>query len=232
MPQLIRTPEQIFREEGRDIYLIRIKDEEGRDLPAWQEIQDWISANLPNTHVEMLGPSEDSGFICGYFGDLRVDFSEADLAAFCARWETPDGKSVDPRFQCYLWPYEKWSEKHGNFIPTKDRPAGLGLTLWWDTPIGFIHHQITLEDAAVHELENHPGRPEDLWMHALRLWPELASVDTEKLVYGRIVPDESREGAWLVLLENSPFNGFSNYRRKKLRDWFNLPKSTRIENYW
>ena len=55
-----------------------------------------------------------------------ADFSESDLAAYCARWENQKGKSMDSRLQCFLSPYKDWFAKHGNFIPTLERPAGLG----------------------------------------------------------------------------------------------------------
>ena len=96
MPQLIRTPEQIFREEEKNIYMIRFTtagDEEdifsstSESFPGRDEILAWLKENTPGAHVEPLAPSEKSGYLCGYFGDLRIDFSESELATFCARWE-------------------------------------------------------------------------------------------------------------------------------------------------
>ena len=57
MPQLIRTPEEIFRAEAKDIYFIAIKDDKGQESPAWGEIQEWLKSNLPDTRVEMMAPS-------------------------------------------------------------------------------------------------------------------------------------------------------------------------------
>lgn len=91
-------------------------DEKWEGSPGWQPIQDWLQANVPNSRVEMMSPSESSRWISGYFGALRVDFSESDLATFCARWETPDGGSVDPRFQCFLMPYKTWYEKQAKYV--------------------------------------------------------------------------------------------------------------------
>lgn len=233
MPQLIRTPEQIFREEGKDIYLIRFRNRKGLNSPVGKEIQKWLHTNLPQVRIELLAPSEDSGCISGYFGDLRVDFSEADLTTFCARWETPEGKSVDRRFQCYLMPYQTWFEKHGHFVPTNERPTGLGLTLWWDTPIGIIHHQVSMEEAVTRNLRSHPGKPADLWMHAIRLWPELASVDATVQTYGWVEPTEPDEGGnvrWILLIDNFP--GYPKDRKEVLREWFGLPEETLIRSFW
>ena len=120
MQQLIRTPEQIFREEGKDIYFIRFQYENAEgyfaspdqvELPVRKAMLAWLREHVPNSRVEYLAPSEYSGRLIGYFGDVRVDFSEIDLAAYCARWENMDGTSIDPRFQCSRLPYDCWVEK-------------------------------------------------------------------------------------------------------------------------
>lgn len=223
MPQIIRTPEQIFREEAKDIYLIRIKDGKGQKSSAWREIQKWLKTNLPNTKVEMLAASSYDGWD-GYFGDLRVDFSEADLAIFCARWETTDGtgKCIDDRFQCYLYPYQMWYDKHACFIPTNKPPLGPGLTVWWHTPIGIIYHQFSLEEAEERQLTLHPSQPEDIWMHAVRLWPELASIDTNTLTSGGIQHMSAENKQWW--LYNSHFDSvpFPHELRSEMLKWFHL----------
>lgn len=239
MPQLIRTPEEIFRDEGKDIYLIRfrqgdkdieaIDDIDSRTLcaetrPAIKEIRDWLQTNVPNARMERLAPSEESGWIVGYFGDIRVDFSAAELATFCERWEEPDGKSKDPRFQCFLMPCKPWFEQYGNFVPTLDRPTRLGPTVWWNTPIGFIHHQVEIDQASDEPLLAHPGRPADIWMHAIRLWPELVSIKTSTLTRGSI--SKSSDGNWEVVYSDCPWSEFS--RQDDLRDWFGLPAGTNI----
>lgn len=235
MPQLIRTPEQVFREESKDIYLIHFRNRKGINSPAGREIQAWLHTNLPHTRIELLAPSEDSGYLSGNSGvcNLRVDFSEADLATFCARWETPEGKSVDRRFQCFLMPYQAWFEKHGHFVPTKERPTALGLTLWWDTPTGIIHQQISKEDAVTRHLKSHPGTPADLWMHAVRLWPELASVDPSRLTRGWIEsaePDEAGDVTWSLIID-SPHSDTED-DSAKAREWFGLPEGTVVQGYW
>lgn len=237
MPQLIRTPEQIFREEGKDIYLIRFStDEDETDmfgappesLPGREEIQAWLKENTPGARIEPLAPSEKSGFICGYFGDLRVDFSESDLAAFCARWEDGEGGSLDPRFQCFLWPYKFWFDKAGKFIPTKRRPAKPGLARWWSTPNGFIYHQISLRNAAKQQLMRHPGNAHDLWFNAVRRWPELASLNPSELTHGDVCKDV--DGHWLVFYAHDIRSEFSDGHQKVLLEWFKLPADTEMNH--
>ena len=234
MPQLIRTPEDIFRSEAKDIYFIAIKDDKGQESPAWGEIQEWLKTNLPNSRVEMMAPSEQSGWISGYFGELRVDFSEADLAAFCARWENADGGSLDPRFQCYYMPYQPWFEKISQYAPTIERPAEAGLARWWDTPIGFVYHQISLEEAAQKELTRHPGNARDLWFNFSRLMPELASLNPSELTHGDIC--KNSDGRWMVIYSNDVFSDqdrFTTERQNALRDWFRLPADAEMcEDEW
>lgn len=228
MPYLIRTPEDIFRTEAKDIYLIRFRNYKDKEPAASKEIKKWIATNLPGTHVEPLAPSEHSGWITGYFGDLRVDFSQEGLEKFCARWETPEGKSTDRRFQCYVMPYQEWFEKYGHYVPTNQPPSSIGITVWIDTPIGFIYHQLTEEEAAGLEKGLHPAKPRDLWMHAIRQWPELKEVDIDKQTYGEICryPDAS----WGVIYSDDPINRFTDERKAALREWFKLPVGTEIVN--
>jgi hypothetical protein len=231
MPYLIRTPEQIFREEGKDIYFIHFTEERARESPIWRDVQDWLATELPSVKVEMMASPEDSGGM-SYGGDLRVDFSESDLATFCAQWETEEGGSIDPRFQCYLWPYAVWHEKHGHFIPSNEKPKEPCLTLWYDTPIGFIHHQISPKEAEMNHLTSHPGRPVDIWSHAVALWPMLAGLNHKDFPSGRIRPYDEESSKWIVLYENIAWMTLSDQRKLELLDWFCLPHDTEMTDPW
>ena len=108
MPRLIRSPEQVIRETGRDIYMISFKVpvwfEHRERIPGRSELLAWFSENLPSVKIEELGPSEFSGVISGGVGThLWVDFHEQGLGVFCDVWETPDGSSKDSRWQCFLY---------------------------------------------------------------------------------------------------------------------------------
>lgn len=227
MPYLIKTPEQIFRETGKDLYLIRFCEDKAAQAAASSEIQQWITANLPGTRVEPLAPSEYSGWISGYFGDLWVDFSTAGLAKWCARWETAEGKSVDERFQCFLMPYQVWYDKHGRFVPVREEPAGLGVTVWIDTPIGIIYHQLDSEHAGSDLGTTHPANARDLWMHAVRLWPELAQVALDKLDSGEIFRTAGTNGKWIATFDAgfgfTRSNEEIENRKQAVRAWFKIP---------
>lgn len=87
-------------------------------------MQDWFSRNLPNSRTETPAPSEHSGWIMGGPSSLRIAFTDADLATFCAQWERLDGTRLDPRFQCGIYADVDWWRLHGHFMPTFTRPEG------------------------------------------------------------------------------------------------------------
>jgi len=65
MPMLVRTPEQIFRAEKKDLYVICSNEPHARHGPGLLMIQQWITEHLPDTAMELIGPSEYSGMISG-----------------------------------------------------------------------------------------------------------------------------------------------------------------------
>lgn len=124
MPQAIRAPEEIFRAERKDLYIIRFKPDEEMEWlpnpPGRKELVAWLKSNLPSVRIEPLAPSEKSGILSGYDGRIRVDFDQDSLAVFSAHWEDAEGASIDSRWQCYLWPYELWLKEDGS-----DQPPGI-----------------------------------------------------------------------------------------------------------
>jgi len=129
MPALIRTIDQYFREEKRDLYYIVFGhklDGSWRwlaDAPAnpagRDELLTWFAEHLPACKIEPIYPfGERSGILCApYPGSISVDFDEASLQAFCARWENAAAQSLDPRFQCYCYPLANYLEQHGGEYP-------------------------------------------------------------------------------------------------------------------
>lgn len=227
MPLIIRTPEQIFREEGKDVYFVRFFDLGGdRDLldsvnqksQASEDFCRWMKKHLPHVRVERLAPSEKSGWLEGYFGDIRVDFSDEDLVTFCAHWEDEHGESKDARLRCFVMQYQTWFVQHGNCIPTRERPTKISTTVWWETPIGFIYYQTDKAKPIASHL--------DIWMHAIKLWPELALLESRKLTHGLIF--KSQDDKWEVVITDSPFSKDRFSRDEELLEWFNLPENIQI----
>lgn len=109
----IRTPEDVFRSENCDVYILDFREQDPhKKKKTWAEIEKWLRQNLPESAIEILGPSENSNYIEGGPLTMRVCFTQSDLRTFCRRWEDAEGRSVDPRFQCILLSYEEWKQKH------------------------------------------------------------------------------------------------------------------------
>lgn len=128
MPRLIRTPEEILREEKRDLYYVEFSSVDGifderENPPGRAELIAWLEKHAPQCQIEPLGPSERSGWIVGgIHGRIRVDFDAEGLAEFCRVWENPDGMSNDPRFQCMLIRYVDWKRKEDKRELAPPRP--------------------------------------------------------------------------------------------------------------
>ena len=222
MPLLIRTPEEILRATRKDLYFIRdMGMDAGWNAKGVKMILHWIRKNLPETPIERIGPSEYSGYIVGGCFDTWVDFSPEGLQAFMERWETPDGKSIDERFQCFLYPFNEWREKHGSFVPTRDKPKGIGTTVWWYTPQGFVHHQLSPAEARKHD-GFHPALPNDIWFHVPDLWPELAGLDTQKLTSGSIIRYGAKKPWRVTYREPLLTEGAVTPSVGEIREWFGL----------
>ena len=225
MPQLIRTPEDIFRAERRDVYALQFTQTNERDICRTRdEMQAWFAQHMPGSPTELLAPSEHSGFIVGGPVGLRIAFTDDDLQRFCQRWETPDGQSIDPRFQCYQYPYDRWWAKRGHYVPTLDQPSSLGAALWVETPLGVVSHVLPAE-------HNHPANVRDIWANACQQWPELQALDLEQLAYGKVVYSTHRK-QWL-LLWNAPLSEDWSESEKPERwrtvvDWLRLPADAKM----
>lgn len=108
----IRTPEDVLRNERCDVYIVEFREQDPRKKnKTWVEIEKWLRQNLPESAIEILGPSENSNYIEGGPLTMRVSFTQRDLRTFCTRWEDAEGRSVDPRFQCILLSYKDWQQK-------------------------------------------------------------------------------------------------------------------------
>lgn len=229
MPMLIRTPEEIFRAEGKDIYFLHFHEWQdiAKTEQVRQEMQDWIAQHLPGTHTEQMAPSENSGYLMGGPVGLRIDFSGQGLAAFCARWEEPaTGKSIDPRFQCFVMPYAKWFAKHGHFVPSLSKPEHVGPAVWIDTPLGLLAHVLSPQEAE--QTSEHPAHYLDLWMHAVKLWPALEALDANELIHGRVLIRPDEPSGWGVMYSDVYSISFNAVRKAEVLAWLGLPANTRM----
>lgn len=139
-----------------DIYCIRaLVEAMFRPIPsldAIREIWNWLVQWLPSTCPRISWPPEEIGvFEGGIPGILWLNFDEESLAKFCAEWETPDGVTRDPRFQCYVLRHEDYlrevrklvSERWGvNELPL----PGKGAVVFWDCELSTAQNRERLQD--------------------------------------------------------------------------------------
>jgi len=232
MPAIIRTPEEIFRTENKDLYFIQFYQKKFECTQ--QELIDWIEEHLPSSSYERMAPSESSCYLAGYLGDLRIDFAEADLNFFCMHWETPEGKSLDERFQCFLKPYDDWFKGISQYAPIRTKPIDHGLIVWCDTPLGFIYHQIAIEVANALGLMIHPLSPRDLWFQAKQIWPELSKLESTSFIYGYNYFDKNGD-VTIIYDHDVPYEEamLIPERRQALLEWFNFSRSSRFSRpHW
>jgi hypothetical protein len=226
MIQRIRTPEEIFRTEKKDVYALRFnQDKLAQKEQTLAEMQRWLHLNMPQSPTEVLGPSEHSNWFEGGPTMLRIDFQHEDLQAFVETWETRDGLSKDPRFQCCLLSYDEWLQEHSRYIPTLQRPSSPGVALWVETRFGVISHVVSGQN-----FKHHPTNYETFWMHARELWEELEANELADHHYGSVIYSPQKDEytlLWNAALGSGSHNQFE--RLKKIAQWLRLPPHSKIE---
>lgn len=121
MPVLIRNIDDYFAEKQRDLYMIVFGKRQAWQEPGVKvqhnpdgrdELMAWFAATLPAIEVAPLFDfTHSSGYLAApYDGTLSIDFTPEALAIFCRHWETESGKSNDPRFQCWCYPWLQFME--------------------------------------------------------------------------------------------------------------------------
>lgn len=112
MPMLLSTPKRWFRTRQCDFYEFRPAhgpDDRSVDLPA--ELTDWLAASFPDRELQPLGPSEHSGWISGGPSMKVLALNTEEVQRYSQRWEDANGTSLDPRWQCFQWPYQMWRDR-------------------------------------------------------------------------------------------------------------------------
>ena len=133
MPMFIPCIDDYFSQKQRDLYFVVFG--EGRDWrispfehnqimanPAGrEELLAWFAEHLPETEIKPLFTfGWNYGFISTpYDGTVSIDFDERSLAVYCSRWESEDGDSIDPRFQCHWMRFSDYLKNHGGVLPEK-----------------------------------------------------------------------------------------------------------------
>ncbi len=181
MPMLLSTPEHWFRTKACDIYEFRPGEDQSA-LP--DELKTWLAMTMPERQLQTLGPSEHSGWICGGPTMSVLAMNAAEVNMFQERWEDAAGKSVDPRWQCYQWPFSSWREKFEKIAVGKGRPA-LDVQYRWllcDAGLYWLRGHYNDDDGSGNTF---PGEPStDDWWWICRNFPEVLTATANRFSMG------------------------------------------------
>ena len=137
MPMIISTPEEWFREQQRDLYLIVLNENLGQPpKDKYKEFQKllnkWFDEHLPNTSLRIIGSSENSGWITGGPCYFTADFDAKSLAIFNAAW------APESEWKIEVWSFDEWRER----VESVNLICSPGLEYekirWWNTSRGIL----------------------------------------------------------------------------------------------
>lgn len=204
MPYRIDTPEGWFRTKQKDLYVLNYRADDEGDCLSDSEMEainkkykedqkvlsEWFLVNLPTTNLEVLGPSEYSGWILGGPCNVVADFDELSLAKFCATWGKPDSL-----WQVELEPYAQWLTKVRSCQLLTLPLATQQRVRWWDTSVGIILMSKANDDALLSR--------RDAWWWLQQLVPELEGAKLDDCPYGEYFPKEE-DSSYIVIDGGDP----------------------------
>lgn len=232
MPRLIRTPEDIFREEHRDVYALEFNEVGHKLTKSLNAMEIWLTTHLPSSSAERIAPSVHLGWLWleGVPSNLSMHFADGDLIKFFQKWLTPDGRSKDARFTCRFYSYNQWWIRHGHYMPLFDKPTLPGIAIWIETPYGILSHVLSNTT-----LIRHPSTVEDLWANACKKWPKLRALKLKNLRYGSVDKISADPLKWQLVWE-CPQKFLHDADKKgnwiAILDWLCLPSNTENNPLW
>lgn len=235
MPQLINTPEDWFRNQMRDLYLIRLAQEEKyskkKYIAEQKKLHTWFAEHLPHIHLSIVGPSEYSGWIEGGPRYLAADFDLTGLATFTAAW----GEET-------FWRIEKWSFadwcKRVEAVGLLASPVGsLQKVRWWDTPRGILMLNANTKGNFLGGLSSETILSlQDGWWRLQQLFPEFSEHKADAFPCGFYWPAENTARSSLMIIEYVFCGGWDsdNYAKdvqkiRRLKNTIGIPDNMPLE---
>jgi hypothetical protein len=201
MPYLIDTPEQWFREQGKDLYTFEYQvdcdDWTSRDKKvAWktqnerdvENLEQWFAVYLPEKPLTWIAPSEYSGWILGGPCCLTAEMDESSLAKFNQSWSCPESP-----WRVIKLSYASWIENiHAcHLLPT---PLTIRQPVsWWDTPRGFILLSANREGMLLSKW--------DAGWRLPQLGPDLKGIEAKSLPHGEYQPEMETGHAGYIIID-------------------------------
>jgi hypothetical protein len=137
MPMIISTPEEWFRDQRRDLYLIVLNENHGKfskkkNMANQKLLNKWFDEHLPNTPLRIIGSSENSGWITGGPCYFTADFDANTLAIFNAAWEPESAWKIE------VWSFDEWRERVESVNLITSPGLEYKKVRWWDTSRGIL----------------------------------------------------------------------------------------------
>lgn len=200
MPYLISTPEDWFRTQQRDLYVIQYRQKEeieGEDgnidesafEQAQKELNTWFDELLPHTPLRIIGPSEYSGWIEGGPRYFTADFDQHGIALFQSAWDENSAWYIE------VWPISDWRKRIDATQLLSSPVEKLQKIRWWDTPQGILLLS-AYNTSDFGYCENGFLSLEDGWWKLQQLLPKLSKHQAKTFPCGKFWPfimdDKSR----------------------------------------
>lgn len=184
MPMLLSTPERWFRTRQCDFYEFRPAHDPGdRPVALPAELTDWLAVNFPDRELQPLGPSEHSGWISGGPSMKVLALNSEEVQRYSQRWEDADGTSLDPRWQCYQWSYQKWRDRCARIQVTAGMPPAGTPCRWLLCSTGLYWLRGRYTDESQHP--NFPGEASfDDWWVVCQSFPEVLEATNATFMMG------------------------------------------------
>lgn len=211
MPYLIDTPEGWFRKYHCDIHVLEYEiPEEFEKLTSRQQealrkqyhkdsqlLDQWVKKKLPDVELQILGPSEYSGYILGGPSIKVAKFDPVSRNTFEQHW------LPGCPWRIRIEPYADWAKKIES-CQLLDTPSSPDKNCsWWDTPHGII---LMSADQDGKLLSSY-----DAEWRLKQLRPEIANMGEFAYPYGQymVQPKKDSEARYIVI-------GYGNY---KVPEW-------------
>ena len=92
--------------------------------------------------------------------------------------------------------------------------------------MGVLTHVVA--DDPESDVTSHPGHYLDLWMHAVKLWPKLATLDADDLVHGWVYRTKDEAAGWMVVYSDSFRAPLQPERQAEILAWLGFPADAQM----
>lgn len=195
MPYIISTPEDWFRTQQQDLYVIqyRVPDEDNAEdqeadeslfrqahKQAQKELNAWFDEWLPHTPLRIIGASEYSGWMTGGPTYFTADFDPDGLALFKSAWDENSAWYVE------VWSISDWRKRIDETKLLQSPVENLQKMRWWDTPQGILLLSAYTSDCGY--CEDGFLSLKDGWWKLQQLFPELSEHQAKTFPCGKFWP--------------------------------------------